>query len=57
MSLHDTEHAAIELDYRKLRVRFGKKMCDGPEPYPIAKHEEGQGQADHNRSRDESKQA
>lgn len=57
MSLHYTEHAAIELDYHELRVRFGKKMCDGPESYPISKHEESHRQADHNRSRDESQHA
>ena len=39
VSLHRANHASIELDDRKLLVRC-RKMCGGPEPYPIPKHEE-----------------
>ena len=56
MSLHRAKHAGIELDYRNLRVRC-RKMCGGPEPYPIPKHEKEHGQADHDHSRDESQHA
>ena len=54
--LHRAQHAGIELDDYKLRVRC-PKMCGGPKPYPIPKHEEEQGQADHDHSRDESQHA
>jgi hypothetical protein len=54
MSLHDTEHAAVELGDSDLRRGFGKKMCDGPEPYSIAEYEEDQRETDDNRSCDES---
>ncbi len=56
VSLHRAKHTGIELDDRKLWVRC-RKMCGGPEPYPIPKHEEEQGQADHHHSRDESQHA
>jgi hypothetical protein len=52
LSLHRAKHAGIELDDRKLGMRC-PKMCGSPESYPIPKHEEEQGQADHDHSRAE----
>ena len=56
VSLNCAKHAGIEVHDRKLRVR-SRKMCGGPESYPVPKQEEEQGQNDHDHSRDESQHA